>query len=294
MKIIRTNANIKTRLLIATVLAFIGTILSPALSQSAYAVAPGCSSGRPTAITGTVTGYGGDYHSWSVNVLVGMDLSNSAGQKLKPDGSSISGGTYSYTDAVNPNLAPPGAPSGQDRTFGASLADGNGVLCVASSITKAWFELYPKNTSGVTQKTYFGGANDQQMPVKPGTTNTYGLRLPTAHDHGGNTGDVNGYVSYQQHSVNPSNLKFRAFPYQGGTACGVQGFSAGADSVGVSSGAGATYYLIKNLAGGQCGASTQPYKISVSCTSVCGASSRTITYIVEVANGARPRKDFKF
>ncbi len=255
--------------------------------------ASGCPGSRPTAITGTVVGYGGTYNNWTVDVLVGIDLLNGSNQKVNPDGSILNSGAYSATDAVNPNLVPPGASSGPDRTFGAN--NSSGVLCVSSSVKTAWFELYPKDQHGVTDKRFFGGANDQRMPITANSTNTFGLRLPTANSSGGNTGDINGYVKYNNHSISSSNLRFRVFPTDPGTACGVQGFSAGADTVGISSSMGATYYLVKNLAGGQCNAARQDYKITTTCiNSACGSSSKSITVIVRVANGTRPRVDFNF
>ncbi len=259
------------------------------------AVAPGCSASRPTAITGSITAYGGDYHSWTVNVLIGIDLHNSSGAKVKPDGSTLSGSPYSYVEKVNVSLAPPGLPSGGERTYGANQADGNGVLCVASSVKEAWFELYPKDEDGHTVKTYYGGANDQRMPLASGTTNKINLRLPVSHAYNGNTGDINGFVKYAGNPINPGNLKFRVFPTTPGTSCGVQGFSAGADKNVINNDFHANYYLIKNIAGGQCGASTQTYKLIVSCiNSACGSGTKSITRDVKVGNGARPRVDIRF
>lgn len=255
------------------------------------AVAPGCSTSRPTAITGTIKGYSGIYNNWSVNVMVGIDLLNSSNQKVDLNGNVTSSG-YSYTDHVNPSLAPPGSASVLDQTFGAKLSDGNGVLCVSSKVKTAWFELYPKDQAGITDKTYFGGANDQNMVVKPGVTNTYALRLPSSDANGGNTGDVNGYASRNGQALNPSNLSFRIFPVNVGAACGVQGFSAGANTIGA--GTTKNYYKIIHIVGGQCGVKTQQYKIIASCKNQCGVSNKTITKYVYVADGSRPRIDFSF
>lgn len=253
------------------------------------AAAPGCSASRPTAITGSVYGFAGDYNNWSVNVLIGMDLLNSSGQKVSPSGAKTGSG-YSYVDTVNPHLAPPGSSSG----FKEVGTTGGGVLCVASNVKTAWFELYPKNQSGQTDKTYFGGANYQRAAVQPGATNTFHLRLPTSHAHGGNTGDINGYITYHSHSVNPSDLKFEVFPTVPASSCGVHGFSAGADVIGVSASRDATYYLVKNMAGGQCNASTQTYKVTVNCLNGACGSEKSKTQAVKVGNGSRPNLSFGF
>lgn len=262
-------------------------------SGNAQAIAPGCSSARPTAITGSVFAYGGTYNNWTVDVLVGIDLTNASGTKVDVNGHAHSSG-FSYVDTVNKTLAQPGVSSGPDRTIGANAADGNGVLCVASSIKYVFFELFPKENTGITSKAYFGGSNDAHMTVNAGKTNTYALRLPTIHSYGGNTGDVNGYVTYKKHKVNPSNLVFRVWPFDGGSACGVQGFSAAADNIGYSSSRDATYYLIQSLAGGQCGAKTQRYRIFATCKSVCGSSSVTKIVFIDISNGGRLRADISF
>ncbi|HEX8003321.1 MAG TPA: hypothetical protein VF519_11570 [Mycobacteriales bacterium] len=267
----------------------------------AMAVAPGCTTTHPTAIGGDIYGYGGSYNNWSVQVQVGMDLVNSAGQKVDIDGNLTSG--YSYSDWVNPGLGQPGASSGYERTWGESGT--NDYLCVASNVVQAFFEVYPKNgsaSSQYTDRTYYGMANDYFDPITPGATNTYNLRIPTGHVYGqtywgGNTGDLNGYVTYGGHKVDPQKLTFRVRPDDGvkGTDCGVQGGAIGADAVGYSSSLDATYYDITFLAGGQCGATYQEYKLYVYCDDVCGATqvSRLI-HDVQISNGSRPRVDVAF
>lgn len=251
------------------------------------AVAPGCTSSKPTAITGTVRGYWGDYNNWSVNVLVGIDLLDASNNKVEVNG--INDG-YSYVDKVNPDLAPPGSSSVLDQTVGKNGS--TAVLCVPSKVKTAWFELYPKDEHGATDKTYFGGANDQKMTVKANTTNRYTLRLPTAFTSGGNTGDVNGYANDNGHAISPSNLQVRVFPVNVGSTCGVQGFSAAADYK--SSSSTSTYYKSLNIAAGQCGAASQKYKVIATCKSQCGTSSKSITKYINVVEGKRPRVDFSF
>lgn len=280
--------------LAVTVALVLSALASVPAGAAAAAVAPGCTTSRPTSIGGSIYGYGGSYNNWSVNALVGMDLTNSSNQKVDIDGRVITTATYSYVDGVNPTLAQPGAPSGYDRTFGENGS--TKALCVSSKVVNAFFEVYPKDPGGKTNKTYYGEAADQWDPVTPGATNSFVLRLPTGHDYGGNTGDVNGYVTYQGHKVDPARLTFRAWPNDHGTACGVQGFTASADSVGYSGSLDATYYDIRFLAGGQCYAASQSYRVYVYCAAVCGSTGSVTREAtpVWVANGARPRVDFAF
>src|SRR5262245_48536655 len=105
------------RLLITCSAALILVISMPLRNTSA-SIAPGCSSARPTALKGAITAHGGDFHDYSVDVLIGMDFHNSAGSKIKIDGTAAGSG-YSYTDAVNPDLSAQGEPSstpGNERT----------------------------------------------------------------------------------------------------------------------------------------------------------------------------------
>jgi hypothetical protein len=264
------------------------------IPSPAIAAGVGCGGSRPTSITGTITGYGGSFDNWTVNVLVGMDLHDGNGKKVKPDGSAAGSG-YSYTDAVSPNLTPPGQASGGDRSIG--VTNGTAPLCVASNVRTVWFETYPKDQSrsGITDRRYYGQSNDQRMPVSVGGTNRYSLRIPTNHANGGNTGDVNGYIKHNGTSIPAPNLSFRVFAAVAGTSCGVQGFASSADNVGTSTGQHATYYLIKSLAGGQCGAARQDYKMTVTCThSACGPSSVSKTVVIRIPDGARPRYDLTF
>lgn len=265
-------------------------VLTALSAGTAFAVAPGCTSTRPTAIGGALYGYPDDY---SLDALVGMDLANSSNQKVDIDGNVITVASYSYVDRVNPTLPASGQPSGGDRTWGQNGT--TGYLCVSAAVVTGFFEVYPKDPDGTTDKVRYGEAADQWDPISPGAVNTYDLRLPLRHDLGGNTGDINGYITYGGHRVDPSAIVMRVWPNDQGTACGVQGFSTSADSVGYSGSLDATYYLIRALAGGQCWADSQSYRVYAYCYTVCGASRRTIEHTpVYVANGARPRVDFAF
>lgn len=265
----------------------------------ALAIAAGCTASHPTAIGGDIYGYGGTWNNYSVQVQVGMDLF-AGSQKVDIDGNAT-GALYSYSDWVNNGLGQPGAASGYERTWGEQ--DSDLYLCIAGNITQASFEVYPKvgaTGSQVTDKTYYGEVNDYFNTVTSGATNTYDLRIPTGHVigetyWGGNTGDINGYATYNGHAIPPSSLVFRVRPNSGGSACGVQGGAMGVDDTGVNNALDATYYDITFLAGGQCGASSQSYKMYVYCNTYCGATQVMKFFSpINIANGARPRIDVSF
>ncbi|HEX5798194.1 MAG TPA: hypothetical protein VFX79_02460 [Candidatus Saccharimonadales bacterium] len=276
----------KTKILITgTIFIFTASLLVAVNNSTGKvtAIASGCSSSRPTAIRGSIKAYGGDYNNWSTKAFIGIDLLNSNKKKVGPAGNRKTTSGYSHTITVNPSLSQPGSATVLDQTYG---------LCVSSKVKTAWIEVYPKDENGATNYTYLGGAADHNRKVKAGVINNFPMRLPTSFTYNGNTGDVNGYVRYKNKAINPSNLKFRAFPYLAGSACGVQGFSASASKL--TSGGSKNYYKIINLAAGQCGSAKQRYRITATCTNKCGASKRTILKYVYVAKGARPRVDFKF
>ena len=280
-----------------------GLPAQPAVAMSPYCTDPN----RPTAIGGPIYGFGGNYNNWSIQAQVGMDLS---GDDLKKR--TVSGGyltttndatgsnlaTYSHSDYVNRGLGQPGAASGYERTWG--LEGSTGYLCVHSSITKAFFEIYPKindaNGDQITDKRYYGQSVEQHYTITPGATNTITLRLPTGDPYGGNTGDLNGYITYQGHRVDPAALtSFRVWPNDIGPTCGVQGGAFSASTVAYSNSLDATYYNITYLAGGQCGATSQSYDLTVKCVNVCGAASVTKAVRgINIADGTRPRVDIAF
>lgn len=268
-------------------------------APAAHAYAPGCNATYPTAIGGPIYGYGGTYNNWSVRVQVGIDLANSAGQKVDVDGTVITDPTrgYSAIDWVNPTLTQPGAASGYERQWGKDAS--NDYLCVSSKVVTAFFEIYPKSTNPangqyVTDKTYYGMSIEQHNPVTAGATNTYTLRIPTADAYGGNTGDLNGYITYQGQRVDPASLTFRVWPNQTGPTCGVQGGAFSADELAYSQSLNATYYNVKHLAGGQCGAASQSYDLEVRCANVCGGTLVKRYVTVSIADGTRPRVDVAF
>jgi hypothetical protein len=217
---------------------------------------------------------------------------NEARQRITLDGKVLDG-AYSATDTVNSRLPATGTDVG-DRTWGANGSQG--LLCVTSLAVYVFVEVYPKNEDGVTTKTRYGAANDQYRPLQPGRTNIFDMRLPVLHDFGGNTGDLNGYLTYNGHRIDLATITVRVWPNDHGAACGVQGFSANYDQIAYSTSRDATYYLVRGLAGGQCGASTQSYRVYFYCKDFCGQSGiRSSGPInVNIGNGTRPALNYAF
>jgi len=308
MRLLRAK-NRRFMAMAGAVILMTSTIVTAVSTSDAYAdVAPGCTASQPTAIGGPIYGYGGDYDGWTVHVQVGIDLTNAAGIKINPDGSPVQNPTqgYSYNDYVNPDLAQPGQATGGDRTWGHRY--NTDYLCVSADAVEAFMEVYPKDPGDTqpTDKTYFGEAADQHRALTIGATNTFLLRIPTQAAYNGNTGAINGYVTYNGHQIKPPPdhvleeiIKPKVWPNDPGSACGVQGFSAGpvppVDDVSPSSTMDADYYVVGGLAGGQCGASTQSYRMIVHCLSVCGMPDNVVSVSsINVGNGTRPRVDISF
>ena len=261
----------------------------------AGAIAPGCTAAQPTSVGGPIYAHTGQYDHYLVQAQVGIDLVNAAGQKVKADGTVITpsnpgAGGYSAIDKVNPTLGQPGAPDGTPGAETSWGADGTTApLCVSNLVKQAWIETYPKNGNNVTDKTYYGESMDHGMQLTSSVANTIAVRIPTRNDYGGNTGDINGYITKNGHVVDNSSINaIRVWSTDGGAACGTQGFSASADQLGPSGTQDATYYRVEAMAGGQCHAPYQTYRVRVTVDGVTQEKS------ANVANGARPRVDFAF
>lgn len=278
---------IRSTLVVATVLA--AMVVWPVMSAAA-AIAPGCSSARPTFIGGPIYGYA---DGRSLNALIGLDLQDSSGRRVDLNGVPCTAGGacsagYSVVDRVNPTIPPEGSTDTTlDRTWG---------FCASASVVEGFFEIYPKNEQGVTTKTRYGAAAHYRQPIVAGTAYSILLRLPVTWEADqGNTGLVNGYITYQGHRVPPQNItRVRAFTQASGPECGVEGFSASADALNYSATLDATYYRIAYLAGGRCGASSQTYTLYIDCSTFCGAAKRTLTREVGIGQGTGDRIDFPF
>lgn len=281
---------------VATAVAVGGFSPLPAYAQKqarvvAAQVAPGCPTDRPTAIGGAIFGYPDNR---SVDAIIGMDLKNSAGQKVDIYGRAITTSGYSYVDRVNPTLTAEGSTGpGWDRHWGAASVSAD--LCVSGAITEGFFEIYPKDPSGTTDKIRYGEASHYYQPITPGGNNQIGLRLPARVEVGGNTGYVNGYLSFGGHRIPPGNItRVRAFTHGRGPECGVEGLAASADQLGYSTSLDATYYRIDALAGGRCGAPTQRYTLYIDCTDACGPGTRTASRVIDIATARGIRVDIGF
>lgn len=275
------------------------TVVAPA---PALAAAPGCPSTHPTSITGNIYGGGDNY---SVGVLVGMDFLDASGQRVDYNGVPKTS-TYGYVDNVNPSLTALGSSdtTSYERRYGANGSDA--PLCVSGVITKAYFELYPK-TNGVTDKRRYGSAAEQGFTVTPGVANVLkDLRPPLRSDVDtrGNTGAVNGYVTYNGGRLpTTSDWKVKVWPVpNSGPGCGIHGFAASSDVVSgysdntataidesrlpVASSGTSNYYVVDALAGGQCGATSQEYRLDLYRDNVT-----LIRKTIYVSKGTRPRVD---
>jgi hypothetical protein len=259
----------------------IGVLIS---APAAQAVAPQCTTALPTHIGGNIYGYP-DVNA--INAYIGYDL-KASGVTVDPNGHPWTQGGYGFKEWVNPTLPATGAPVGS-MTWG---------LCVASNITDVFLEIYPRNPTGATDRSRYGGASHYRQPIVSGVDNSILLRLPVRYEVGYNvTGYVNGYITYAGHKVDPAKItRVRAFSNGSGPQCGVEGFQADADSIAYSGSLDATYYKLGVLAGPRCGAETsQSYQVTIECTDVCGhAGPYAITKTIGITNGAGQRLDFNF
>src|SRR5829696_4483476 len=79
------------------------------------AVAPGCTTARPTFIGGQIYGYPDNR---SLNALVGLDLTDGT-RKVDLDGNAVVGVVYSAVDNINPGIPPEGSTDTTlERTWG--------------------------------------------------------------------------------------------------------------------------------------------------------------------------------
>lgn len=270
------------------ILVIVVSVTAGALSGPGRAAAA-CPSGQPTFLGGTIQGWPDDR---ALNALIGVDQQDSAGRRVDAfgvpcdqAGSACCGG-YSWCESTNPDIAPEGSPDpALDRDWG---------RCVAASVVQVFIEVYPKNQAGVTTKTRYGAAAHYYQPITPRAVHNIGLRLPVTFEaDNGNTGGVHGYLTYLGHRIPLANItRVRAFTHGRGPECGVEGFSAAADELGLSGTLDATWYEIGFLSAGRCGAATQTYTLYWDC--VCGGVKRTQSRVVNVAKGVYPRVDVSF
>lgn len=257
-----------------------------------------CKAPRDSWVGGAVVGSDGR----ALNVLIGADMrdmANDAKVDLDgvpcewPDGGRRGSCCGGYSWCFNPNT---NIPASGSTDAGASRKWGR---CFGGNVKSIWFELYPKNPLGKTEKSRYGSAVHHNQPVvKHGTTDVP-MRLPLTYEAGnGNTGTIHGYVTCNGHAIadlpdgGSGITRVRAWSREAGTDCGIQGFSASADAKGKSASLDATYYRVSYLAGGQCNAPSQAYTVFID--AMCGGSKQTLQKIVSVSKGTAPRVDFAF
>jgi hypothetical protein len=164
----------------------LASLLVPALLAGALAVAvpssradAACAAADHRSISGSVRGSDGSV----VNVFIGLDVLDRYGRHIKLDGCPGGSGYTTYLH-LNRTLRPSGGTLDQGT-------DKWRVLLPANAAT-AWIETYPKNPSGTTDTTYFGGSMRRKVAVGSGVN----LRLPVVCGRaGGLTGGVHGYVT---------------------------------------------------------------------------------------------------
>jgi hypothetical protein len=273
----------------------------PLLQGSAEArVAPGCTPDRPTFVGGSIIGYpDGRALDAHIGVSVGYTGADGKFHVVLPDGSPnpSTNGDYSWVDRINPGVPAEGTDDpAATRTWGA---------CVWGGVTRFYAEMYPKapvdadhdQEHQATDKSRYGASAYYAGAVTAGQTLDVLLRLPVTYQAGGaggNTGGLQGYITFAGAPVLAENIsRVRAFPGPG-SACGVEGYSAAADALATADGPLRTYYKLDFLAGGQCGASAQFYSFQVTCTVVCGAASVTFTRQVGIVGARWPRFDVSF
>jgi hypothetical protein len=274
-------------------------LLTGLLAGSAAAsVAPGCTAKTPTFVGGTLVGYP-DGHALDAHIGVSVGYHDAAGRLhvVLPDGSPnpSTNGDYSWVDRLNPTVPATGTTdSAAQRTWG---------MCVWGGVTVFYAEMYPKapvdsthdQAHQATDKSRYGSSAYYAGTVAGGQRLNVALRAPVTWQAGqGNTGGVQGYITYRGVPVPAANVtRVRAFPGPGAT-CGVEGYSAAADQLLTAAGPTRTYYRLDYLVGGQCGAAAQHYAFQVNCHAVCGATDRLLTRDVGIVKGRTPRLDVAF
>jgi hypothetical protein len=162
----------------------LASLLVPALLAGVLAVAvpasradAACAATNRKSISGSVRGSDGRV----VNVFIGLDVLDSSGQHIRLDGCH-GGSGYTAYQHLNRTLPASGGSSGQVAWR----------FALPANAATAWIETYPKNPSGTTDTTYFGGSMRRKVAIGSGVN----LRLPVVCGRtGGLTGGVHGYVT---------------------------------------------------------------------------------------------------
>ncbi len=246
-----------------------------------------CDAAHPTWLGGDIVGSDGR----ALNAIIGIDHLDANGTRIDANGvvcgtpGSVCCGGYSWCSRVNPAIDPAGSTDpALVRKWG---------KCITSKVTIAFFEVYPKNASGVTTQTRYGEAVHQYQPITPSTPNSILLRLPVTHeaDANGNTGTVAGKVTCAGNPVPPADItRVRAWSNGRGPDCGIEGFNASATSLAIVG--GTTRYEIAHLAGGRCNAPSQNYRFYMDVT--CGGIKKSMRLDRDIVQAQTTALDWAF
>ena len=169
----------------------------------------------PKSIAGTIRGADGSY----VDAMIGFDILDSLGRKIKADGSLVTDGGYGALARLNYCLSSAGTT---DPTLAATGCDGTGLtdqwsLKLPANAVTVYVEAYPKNTSssgwingyrgyygpnpGTTDETTFGMTYRRNISVLGGAVIGVKLAMPkVCGQPNGTTGTLWGYI-YQGNTL---------------------------------------------------------------------------------------------
>lgn len=228
-------------------------MLDDVIGEDAAALQSPCDSAHPVRVEVTLIGSNGR----SVNAILGMDAVNAAGAKVDPNGAVTKDG-YSVVRRFNPGYPAFGQPAG---TAGEVRST---VVCFASTVSRVFFEAYPKDTKHVTDRSVYGETVYQYADLHGKTDVKILLRLPLRYEYaaanglkGAQTGNVEGTVLCDGKPMRPDYKQMRAWSSSPGWDCGLRSFSASADPTTTA------HYTMSALAGGQCWAPAQTTRMFI-------------------------------
>jgi len=252
-----------------------------------YEAPESCGGDRSRWLGGDI--YGHEDEKRSLNALIGVRQVDESATAIDAAGvpcgepASDCCGDYSWCFRVNPGIEPTGSREpGLERRWG---------KCIADAVTQAFIDIAPMDPTDSISWARYGAAAHHDQPVGPEAVDVL-LRLPATFEAaGGNTGGVHGSIRCDGAPAGAGQvIAVRALSDDPGPACGVQGWMDSATALGDAG--GDTYYAIDYLAGGQCNAASQTYRITMDVD--CGGQTRTQEKVVEVTRGERQLVDWDF
>jgi hypothetical protein len=232
-------------------LALLAGVLAMAVPASRAEAA--CAAANRRAISGSVRGSDGK----AVNVFIGLDVLDQTGRHIRLDGCT-GGSGYTTYQHLNRSLPPSGGSSGQVSW----------KFYLPANAAYAWIETYPKNSTGTTDTSYYGGSMRRKVAVGPGVN----LRLPVVCGRsGGLTGGVHGYVTLHGQRIKASRaIAWSTYP-DTDPRSKILGFAIGS---GTDNGFYSIYKLARN----------QRYDVRITVTSPT-SGNRATKRLVNVAVG---------